>query len=675
MNNRVTLAVLLSFCTLLPALGQTTPVDDKDDVVRITTNLVQIDVVVTKDGKPAPNLKAEDFEIYEDGRRQAITSFAFVSNVGAAAATTPVKSSEIKNGAFVPPAPVKRDVPRRTLALVIDDLGLSAESMGSVRRSVRKFVAEQMQPNDLVAILRTGSQVGALQQFTNDKRLLNRAVDQLRWNLCSRVGINVLRAAGSPRYTGCPFSYGNTLSALRSIVDAMGELPGRKSLILMSDSIPIQNQELEPYEYENEPEGAGNDWIYRRGLNKIAERAIRNSVVIYSVDTQGLQVLGPTAADSFSGDIRTAGPQLQRLLANRSRVLQDRRAGGDMLARQTGGFQIRNSNDFGLDRIMTDQSGYYLLGYRPTDETFNKRFHHIKAKITKSGLDVRTRLGFYGVSEDDVKLQLRSPAQMTNLALMSPFGAQNLEVEIASFFANDAAAGSLVRSFIYLDPAELTFKPVNDRQVTSLEIHGVLFGDNGIPAEDVTHGLTLSLKEAEFEKAKREGLRLRFDMPARRPGAYQVRIAVREGYAYKIGSAGQFVAVPDLRNKQLALSGVVLQTVADPAAANAALTSPALRRYQANSDIYFAFAVYNGSPNMTMQTKLFRDGKSVKSSPETAVDATNQSDPDRLLVTNVLRLPADLEPGNYYLQVVVTDKTAGAKQPPATQWVDFEIVK
>jgi VWFA-related protein len=674
MKNRVTLAALLSFCTLLPALGQTTPVDDKDDVVRITTNLVQIDVVVTKDGKPVPNLKAEDFEIYEDGRRQAITSFAFVSNLAANTAAAPVKSAETKNGTFVPPDPVKRDVPRRTIAIVVDDLGLSAESMSSVRHSVKKFVAEQMQPNDLVAILRTGSQVGALQQFTNDKRLLDRAVDQLHWNLCNRVGINVLPAVGGPRYTGCPFSYGNTLSQLRSIVDAMGELPGRKSLILMSDSIPIQNQELEPYEYENVPEGAGNDWIYRRGLNKIAERAIRNSVVIYSVDTQGLQVLGPTAADSFRGDIRMAGPQMQNLLATRSRLLQDRRAGGDMLARQTGGFQIRNSNNLGLDRIMTDQSGYYLLGYRPSDETFNKRFHHIKAKIKKSGLDVRTRNGFYGVSEEDVKLKLPSPQRMANLALMSPFRAQNLEIEVASFFANDAAAGSLVRSFIYLDPAELTFKPVNDRQETSLEIHGVLFGDNGVPLEEVTHGLTLDLKEAEFEKAKREGLRLRFDMPAKRPGAYQVRIAVREGYGYKIGSAGQFVAVPDLRNKQLALSGVVLQT-ADPAAGNAALSSPALRRYQVNSDIYFAFAVYNGSPNLTMQTKLFRDGKSVKSGPETAIDTTNQRDPERLLVTNVLRLPADLEPGNYYLQVVVTDKTAGAKQPPATQWVDFEIVK
>ena len=84
MNQRVTLALLLSICTLMPALGQTRPTDDKD-VVRITTNLVQVDVSVTKDGKPVTNLSADDFELYEDGKRQPITSFAYISNVASSA--------------------------------------------------------------------------------------------------------------------------------------------------------------------------------------------------------------------------------------------------------------------------------------------------------------------------------------------------------------------------------------------------------------------------------------------------------------------------------------------------------------------------------------------------------------------------------------------------------------
>ena len=88
MKKRVTLALLLSFCTVLSAVAQTPRTDDKDDVVKITTNLVQVDAVVTKDGKPVTNLTADDFEIYEDGRKQAITSFAYISNVASASVAT-----------------------------------------------------------------------------------------------------------------------------------------------------------------------------------------------------------------------------------------------------------------------------------------------------------------------------------------------------------------------------------------------------------------------------------------------------------------------------------------------------------------------------------------------------------------------------------------------------------
>src|SRR5690349_2212905 len=163
----------------------------------------------------------------------------------------------------------------------------------------------------------------------------------------------------------------------------------------------------------------------------------------------------------------------------------------------------------------------------------------------------------------------------------------------------------------------------------------------------------------------REGLRLRFDMPVRRPGAYQARIALREGFGYKIGSAGQVVAVPDLTNNHLALSGVVLQGI-DASTQDKAMTRPAVRRDRVHSDLYFGFVIFNGSPNLLMQTKLFRDGKSVKSSAETAVDVANPPDPRRMIITNVMRLTPDLEPGNYYLQVVLTDKAAKDKQPPAT---------
>ena len=103
MRLRSILALLLLTCFLLTTFAQnpqapppqSTPAVDQDDVVKITTNLVQVDAVVTKDGKYVKDLKAEDFEIFEDGRKQEITSFAYISNLPKtpASATSPAVPS------------------------------------------------------------------------------------------------------------------------------------------------------------------------------------------------------------------------------------------------------------------------------------------------------------------------------------------------------------------------------------------------------------------------------------------------------------------------------------------------------------------------------------------------------------------------------------------------------
>src|SRR6266480_6188596 len=473
MTKQAFFALLLMFSILIPALCQNpapavqppsiqtqtpptpqqAPPSEKEETVRITTNLVQVDAVVTKDGKPVNDLKAEDFEIFEDGHRQIITNFAYVSNVPdsvtPANAKAPVKNSRDKNIPPIPAAPVRLNDPHRIVALVVDDLGLSAESMSQVRKQLRKYVNEQLQPNDLVAIIRTGGDVGALQQFTNDKRVLQSAIDKAQWNICSRVGPTVFQPAGlsdgafgQDTTTGLcgGRSVGSTMRSLRFILQSMAELPGRKSMVIFSDSIPREEQEvtmsLGEEDYDRVFPSARN---YYYVLQKLAEIAIRASVVIYGVDTQGLQYTGVTAADMISGSSRNMTNQINATQMSRSLLLWQRREGAELLARETGGFMVQNSNDYRLNRIMEDQQGYYLLGYRPTEETFNRHFHHIKARVKRSGLSLRTRKGFYGISEDDAKLAQRTPIDKTNLALISPFGAHDVEVELTSFFANSQA--------------------------------------------------------------------------------------------------------------------------------------------------------------------------------------------------------------------------------------------
>src|ERR1044072_7719610 len=160
-------------------------------------------------------------------------------------------------------------------------------------------------------------------------------------------------------------------------------------------------------------------------------------------------------------------------------MLQENPEGRMLLANTTDRFHVTHSHGLQLDRILEDQRGYYLLGYRPTEETFNRHFHQIKAKVKRSGMTLRTRYGFFGVSEEEANRgRLKAQDPMT-LALISPFAEQNLEVGVNSFFTSGNPEGSIVRSFLYLNPANLSFVRNNGRYETALEIHGALFGDNG----------------------------------------------------------------------------------------------------------------------------------------------------------------------------------------------------
>jgi hypothetical protein len=514
---------------------------------------------------------------------------------------------------------------------------------------------------------------------------LGRAVERLRWNMCSRAGVSVIPRFDpnmdqfeDSEYNCGANSYYKTLKSLRFILDAMGQLPGRKSMVLLSDSLPAESQEVkfENPELNTFPNTTRFTWV----LQRIAEKAIRASVVIYSVDTQGLQYTGLTPADSPRLSRRTMNAASD-IMTRRSDLLWRRREGGELIARQTGGFQVRNSNSFELPRILQDQNGYYLLGYRPTSETFNRRFHHIKAKVKRSGMTLRTRFGFFGVSEEELAsgpAQLMNPTS-TNLALRSPFRAQDIEVNLVSFFTNDKTSGSMIRSFVYIDPSGMAFETVDGRRQASFELHGVIFGDNGIVVEQHKQGATLSLTERDYEHAVRNGMALKIDMPVKKPGSYQVRVAARDRNSAKIGSSGQFVEVPDLNKKRLAVSGIVLGAIAGSSGrdVNEMLERPATRSFDPNTDLHFAFVTYNATStsNLVMEAKLFRDGKAVYSGPETPINVSNQTDPSRLLVNGSVHLSPELELGNYYLQVVITDKGTKGKTIPVVHWIDFDIVK
>lgn len=704
--------------------------EDQDSVVRISTNLVQVDAVVTKDGRVVTDLTPNDFVITEDGRPQTITHFSFVSNIPNQNSENSVARSTTANATTVLPAVVRRDEPRRTIAFVVDDLGISLESIKSVKEQLTKFVDERLQPQDLVAIIRTGGEVGALQQFTNDRRLLHRAIDSLRWNLCSRVGYSAEPAlanmtvptdtlgSGQNAIGLCADLQGGplkgTVRALRFILAGMQNLPGRKAMVLLSDSLPLDLPKLDSLERGPiKPQSPMNDdpdadLVRNEGetqfdnaavLRKVAELANRSSVVIYSVDTRGTKNIGLTAADNQtpSGPGRkAAGTEMLnrtalRALNDRSASLQDLRGGMSLLAKQTGGLMISNSNDLQLDRVVEDQSGYYVLGYRPSNETFNRSFHRIKVRLSTSGLTLRTREGFYGLSNKDVSQVNGTTREQMTAALISPFGASQIEVHMTSLFANTKPTGSFIRSMVYLNPNDLVFATEgNGSRSAKLHMWSILFDVDGRVVQQVEEDRTLKLAPKDFERAAHDGLVYQLDVPAKQPGAYQLRVAVRDTGSAKLGSAAQLVEVPALAANKLALSGITLSTESEstkPASASPQggetgvatnMANLAMRRFRSSSNLFYGYVVYVGgaknlteAPGLLAEVRLFREGKLVYGGAAKAIDTVGQTDLERVSAAGGLRLNS-LSPGAYVLQVTVKDQAG--KRSDATQLIDFEVV-
>jgi VWFA-related protein len=719
-----------------------------DEVVRISVTLVQVDVSVTDGkGRSITDLKPEDFEVFQNKKPQHITNFSYVAALPNQAAAPPVARSVIKGSPVEPPPPPPRLRPeqvRRAVALVVDDLTLSFESMSSVRQALKKFVDEQMQPGDLAAIIRTGAGMGALQQFTNDKRRLYASIERVRWkpgygavNTFDAVSTDpsqaTLKSLIDPREsvpdkgdlsgnTGAKgpaidqpetfrqevFTIG-TLGALGFVVRGLKELPGRKSVVVFSDALRIYNRE----------QGITR---VQQALDNLTDLANRAAVSFYTIDARGLQVLGISAADDLAGDIEGMPNNSQAqsgqntdytrfiaktetTLSDRSREFIESQEGLQYLANRTGGLFTKNNNDLsrGVSRALQDQEGYYLIGFVPDESTFKSKngareFQNISVKVKTGGLRVRTRTGFYGVTDEETHpLKASAGKQLLN-ALASPFGAKDIRVRMTSQFWEDKKGGAFVNAMVHIDANDMMFEEtVNGWRRATFEIAAFTFGDNGQVIDRSDRGYMVSMSDQDYRRTLEKGIFYRINLPIKKPGAYQLRAAVMDQQSKKLGSANEFIEIPDLKKGRLTLSGLIVR--GSHAASNAgdakqtigqegrveeadSQASPAVRRFRRGMIAEYGYVIYNakadkttGKGQLATQVRLYRDGRLVYDGGIRPFDPKEQTDLRQLIAGGSVRLGNDLASGEYALQVIVIDKLAKEKERMATNWIDFEIVR
>jgi hypothetical protein len=213
-------------------------------------------------------------------------------------------------------------------------------------------------------------------------------------------------------------------------------------------------------------------------------------------------------------------------------------------------------------------------------------------------------------------------------------------------------------------------------------IVAMTFVDTNEVADYTGQTYTIQLPEEDYQRALRQGLVYNVTVPIKKAGAYQFRMALRDTATGHLGSASQYIEVPDLTNGRLALSGVVLSgSLPSAARAKNPEVSPAVRDFRPGMQLEFGYLIYNAQVDktqkhqLTTNVQLFRNGQQVFSGGDRPFPTENQKDPQRLVASGGLVLGADLIPGEYVLQVIVTDALADKKYRTVTQWMDFQIVK
>ncbi|MGO9230547.1 MAG: VWA domain-containing protein [Bryobacteraceae bacterium] len=602
----------------------------------VTSTLVQLDAVVTDSkGHHITDLTPGDFQVFEDGKLQKLTHFSYVQATRQRDAA-PNLMNEPKPAApgpsALPPAPLAQIRPedvRRSIVLLVDDLNLSFGDLAFVRRSLRKFVNEQVQPGDLVAICRTGGGSGILERFTVDKRVLLSAIDGLRWNILSNSTEGSLSSAG-------------TLMAVDYIVSALRNLPGRKSVVLFSKGL---------VSVVGDPDA-------ERALTRVLDRANRSGTVIYTLQTSGL------------------------VAWNRSRFADEEQQSLAYVAEETGGRAFSNGNDLNwfLDRVLEDQAGYYLLGYHPPEGTTHNKddqldFHRIKVIVTRAGLHVRSRSGFLGEPGDQALPTYATSGDQLRANMFSPFQSSDVDLRLTALYAEAPRHGPVVRNLLLVKGSDLTWE--RDSQgggSARIVLMATATGTGDRPLETVSRAFDVLVTPEKMDEVMRDGALYVLDVPVPRRGPYQIRVAVQDRATGKTGSASQFLQIPDLKKDGFALTSVVLRD-GQPSSDASGLpgVAAALRTFRRGSLLEFLSAIEKGgqsrfASDLDTRVRVLRDGKEVYSAPAHLV----KLDGGVHAVAGALRLAGSITPGDYNLQVTVSDRNGGDGSALG-QWTDFTV--
>jgi VWFA-related protein len=684
---------------------------------------ILVDVVVRdRNGNPVRDLKAEDFEIYEDGVRQEIGSMTPIFRKG----PTPTAAVEAKARPEPPPpaeaaaspeeettAEVLQDAPE-IIALVFDRL--TADSRALAHSAAVKYLEDGPElANNYMAVFGIDAALLPYQNFTRDKSLIRKAIDEFADRSTSQygsvrealsggtgdpaqqqqvsdalAGAEAAAAGGDPSAIGAVGAlaaqqqFSNmqnsmtqtfealerdqagyaTSNALMAVVNGMRAIPGRKSIVFFSEGLAIPANVQEQF-------------------RSVIDAANRSNVSIYPMDAMGLR------AESDISKVRdemlaTAKSNLNRnptrdvtgtamsaaMERNEDLLRMDPHAGLGELADETGGFLIANTNDLraGFERIESDMRNYYLLTYVPSNDDFDGRFRRIEVKVRKSGVDVHARKGYFAVREVPGvpvrSYETRALARLEQLPVPNQFP---VWAQALSF--PEHARPNLLSVVVQLPTSAITFEEseTDDTAYTSDFTVLVRFKDG---AEQVVDQLSqhyeLNGPIEQLEQA-RNGQVIFYRQPELSPGVYTMETIVFDALSDKASVRFSTVEQPDTKPADLQMSSLVLVGRGERVAEGTASTENPLfvgntllypnlgtpLKKDADKELAFFFTAY---PGAEASGKVSGTVELLHNAQLLAQAPMELGEPDASgRIQQVSRLPIDsLAPGRYQLRVRVS---------------------
>jgi VWFA-related protein len=648
-------------------------------VFRTGSDLVLVNVTVRdKSGNLVQGLKPENFTILEDNKPQKVVSFD-VENVDAVPASDvaqaqplPEIAPERENPSASAADAAKQFKDRRLIILFFDLSAMEPDEIDHAVTSAEHYVDTQMAPADLVSIVSLGSSLLVNQDFSADRALLKKQLQQFSSGSGQGFEEGTTGTTEGTPDTGQPFTADDTeynifntdrrLEALRSVAERLAHVQQKKSLIYFSSGMDRTG-------IENQSE-----------LRAAVNAAVRSNLAIYTMDMRGLQALvagGEAQNASLRGVSAYSGQSTINSL-NANFTTQETLV---TLASDTGGRAFLDSNDFSkiFKGVQQDTSTYYLLGYHSANSARDGHYRHIVVKSNLSGVKIDYRRGYYAPADyqhstkDDKERQLEEE-------LASEMPATDLPLFLGFAFFRLQDNKFFVPISLVVPGSQIPFVRSSDRDKATLDVIGMVLDSEHHPLNRIRDTVKLAVSTADEVQKKNVQYDTGMSLLS---GKYHLKFVVRENQTGRMGSFETDIAVPDLKTQPLKMSSVVLASQIQPVKKSSNLNPlvhdgseiiPNVTHvFSATQHLFLYYEVYDparptASESASGQTKAairlltnvaFFQGKD-KAYESSLVALTDLNARERKAAVFQLDVPlASLKPGFYTCQINVIDDAGG----------------